>query len=147
MKQKINSILLHLPHHLVVEFGKYTKCVLIYLPNLTTRWICKSGKKADFFWLHPPPTSLEAYSLLYLYLYSSVNWTQEGVSNSNTRFALPKLENFNFAGEFWIASKRTNKDSKQFYEAVNVDPRISRIDKNSALFLSKIFRLIREFIR
>jgi hypothetical protein len=28
--------------------------------------------KRRFFWLHPPPTSLEAYSLLYLYLYSSV---------------------------------------------------------------------------
>ncbi len=41
----------------------------------------------------------------------------------------PKLKIFNFAGEFWIASKQTNKDSKRFYEAVNVDPRISRIDK------------------
>jgi hypothetical protein len=30
-------------------------------------------QKCRFFWLHPPPTSLEAYSLLYLYLYSSVD--------------------------------------------------------------------------
>jgi hypothetical protein len=30
-------------------------------------------QKRRFFWLHPPPTSLEAYSLLYLYLYNYVD--------------------------------------------------------------------------
>jgi hypothetical protein len=30
-------------------------------------------QKRQFLWLHPTPTSLEAYSLLYLYLFSSVS--------------------------------------------------------------------------
>ncbi len=49
------QILLHLLHHLVVEFGKYTKYTkwaLIYLPNLTTRWGSKCEKIADFFYIY-----------------------------------------------------------------------------------------------
>ncbi len=40
---------------------------------MTTGWGGKCDKDANFL-LHPPPphTSLEAYSLLYLYLYCSV---------------------------------------------------------------------------
>ncbi len=38
MKQKINSVLLHLPPYHLVKFGKYIKACLVYLPNLTNKW-------------------------------------------------------------------------------------------------------------
>jgi hypothetical protein len=65
MKQKFNSILLHLPAHLAVKFGKYIKACLVKLSDLTTRWGGKCNKNDNYFGFTPPP-SLEAYGLLYL---------------------------------------------------------------------------------
>jgi hypothetical protein len=84
MKQKFNSILSHSPPHLAVKFGKYIKACLVKFSNLTTRW-GSNATKMPIFWLHPPPTSLEAYSLLYLYLYSSVNWPCQDIEENPTR--------------------------------------------------------------
>ncbi len=53
----------------------------------------------------------------------------------------PKLDILNFEGEFWIASKNTNKKSKWNSEARNVDPRISQIDKIFSYFCSKFLDL------
>ncbi len=50
-------------------------------------------QKCQFFWLHPPPTSLEAYSLLYLYLCSSVPQRQTKFphcSSQNFSLMLPQ---------------------------------------------------------
>ncbi len=71
MKQKFNSILLHLPPYLVIKLGKNIKACFVKLSDL---FVCSGGnwQKHQIFWLHPPPTSLEAYSLLYLHWYSSV---------------------------------------------------------------------------
>ncbi len=41
-------------------------------------------QKRQFFFASPPPTSLEAYSLLYLYLYSSVDVFFVETSNNNS---------------------------------------------------------------
>jgi hypothetical protein len=53
MKQKVNSILSHLPPHLVVKFGKYIKACLVKLLDLIARWGGKCDKNADFFGFTP----------------------------------------------------------------------------------------------
>ncbi len=57
-------------------------------------------QKRQFFWLHPPPTSLEAYSLLYLYLYSSVVMTHFLCLHVQLEFI-----NLNFLGKLNFVAK------------------------------------------
>ncbi len=53
MKQKIKSILSHLPPHLAVKFSKYIKACLVKLSNLTPRWVGKCDKKRWFLGFTP----------------------------------------------------------------------------------------------